>query len=105
VLDFAHMHATSDGAFTSAEMFAGVLQVADGIIEHDAPFHIHFSDIQFANRNETKHISYGVGTLRAEPLGEALARFDRPATVISESPDLASDEAIYAALTAGAAVR
>jgi deoxyribonuclease-4 len=105
VLDFAHMHATSDGAFTSAEMFAGVLQVADGIIERDAPFHIHFSDIQFANRNETKHIPYGEGTLRAEPLGEALARFDRPATVISESPDLASDEAIYAALTAGAAVR
>jgi deoxyribonuclease IV len=105
VLDFAHMHATSDGAFTSAEMFAGVLQVADGIIERDAPFHIHFSDIQFANRNETKHIPYGEGTLRAEPLGEALARFDRPATVISESPDLASDEAIYSALTAGAAVR
>jgi deoxyribonuclease-4 len=105
VLDFAHMHATSDGAFTSAAMFAGVLEVADGIIERDAPFHIHFSDIQFANRNETKHIPYGEGTLRAEPLGEALARFERPATVISESPDLASDDAIYAALTAGAAVR
>jgi deoxyribonuclease IV len=104
VLDFAHMHATSDGAFTSMEMFAGVLEVADGIIEHDAPFHIHFSDIQFANRNETKHIAYGDGTLRAEPLGEALVGFERPATVISESPDLASDEAIYAALTAGAGV-
>jgi deoxyribonuclease IV len=101
VLDFAHMHATSDGAFTKTELFAGVLEVADGIIENDAPFHIHFSDVQFANRNETKHLAYGEGTLRAEPLGEALARFERPATVISESPDLASDEAIHAALTAG----
>ena len=44
-------------------------------------------DIAFANRNETKHLPYGEGTLRAEPLAEALARFDRPATVISESPD------------------
>jgi deoxyribonuclease IV len=105
VLDFAHMHATSDGAFTSTEMFAAVLEAADEITEPSAPFHIHFSDIQFANRNETKHIVYGEGTLRAEPLGEALARFERPATVISESPDLASDEAIHAALTAGAGVR
>jgi deoxyribonuclease IV len=70
VLDFAHMHATS------------------------APFHIHFSDIQYANRNETKHLPYGDGTLRAEPLREALARFDRPATVISEAPDAASTRLI-----------
>jgi deoxyribonuclease-4 len=104
VLDFAHMHATSDGAFTTTEMFAGVLERADEVIEAEAPFHIHFSDIQFANRNETKHLSYGEGTLRAEPLGEALAGFERPATVISESPDLASDEAIYAALAVGASV-
>jgi len=105
VLDFAHMHATSDGAFTSTEMFAGVLEVADTIIDSGAPFHIHFSDIQFANRNETKHLPYGEGTLRAEPLGEALARFERPATVISESPDLESDRAIYAALGASSASR
>jgi deoxyribonuclease-4 len=100
VLDFAHMHATSDGAFTSTEMFHGVLEVADGILEPGAPFHIHFSDIAFANRNETKHLAYGEGTLRAEPLGEALAGFDRPATVISEAPDPESTAAIYAALEA-----
>ena len=58
--------------------------------------HIHFSDIAFANRNETKHLPYGQGTLRAEPLREALERFDRPATVISESPDEASHQALRA---------
>jgi deoxyribonuclease IV len=98
VLDFAHMHATSDGAFTSVEPFAEVLEDADATMEPGAPFHIHFSDVQFANRNETKHLPYGEGTLRAEPLGEALAAFDRPATVISESPDEASHQAIRAAL-------
>jgi deoxyribonuclease-4 len=101
VLDFAHMHATSDGGFTSVEPFVEVLEQADAVIEAGAPFHIHFSDIQFANRNETKHLPYGQGTLRAEPLAEALARFDRPATVISESPDAASTEAIKAILEAG----
>jgi deoxyribonuclease-4 len=100
VLDFAHMHATSDGAFTDVDAFAAPLEAADAVLEPDAPFHVHFSDIAYANRNETKHLPYGEGTLRAEPLGEALARFDRPATVISEAPDEASSQAILAALRA-----
>jgi deoxyribonuclease-4 len=100
VLDFAHMHATSDGAFTSVEPFVEALAAADDVLEDGAPFHIHFSDIQFANRNETKHLPYGEGTLRAEPLRDALAAFERPATVISESPDVASSQAIKAVLGA-----
>jgi len=100
VLDFAHMHATSDGAFTDVEPFVAALEQADAVIEGSAPFHIHFSDIQYANRNETRHLPYGEGTLRVDPLREALARFERPATVISESPDEASTEAIRQALGA-----
>jgi deoxyribonuclease-4 len=99
VLDFAHMHATSDGAYTDVEPFAAALEAADGVLEPKAPFHIHFSDIQFANRNETKHLPYGEGTLRADPLRKALRRFKRPATVISESPDHKSDQAVLAALS------
>ena len=99
VLDFAHLHAVTDGGFTETAAFSDVLERADALMEPDAPFHIHFSDIAFANRNETKHLSYGEGTLRAEPLGEALARFERPATVISESPDEESHQAIGAALS------
>jgi deoxyribonuclease IV len=100
VIDFAHLHAVTDGGFTDVEAFAGVLEAADGILERGAPFHVHFSDIAYANRNETKHLPYGEGTLRAEPLGEALARFERPATVVSESPDEESHQAIRAALVA-----
>jgi len=98
VLDFAHMHATSDGGFTGVEPFAAALESADDVLARDVPFHIHFSDIAFANRNETKHLAYGEGTLRAEPLRDALGRFERPATVISESPDEASSQAIRAIL-------
>jgi deoxyribonuclease-4 len=99
VLDFAHMHATSDGAFVEVTPFRAALELADRVLEPGVPFHIHFSDIAFANRNETKHLPYGEGTLRAEPLRDALARFDRPATVISESPDEESSQAIRAVLT------
>jgi deoxyribonuclease IV len=100
VVDFAHMHATSDGAFLAVEQFVDALRQADAVIAPDAPFHIHFSDIQFANRNETKHLPYGEGTLRAEPLREALAQFERPATVISESPTAESTDQIKEILAA-----
>ena len=98
VLDFAHLHATSDGAFLAAEPFSEALRAVDEVLEPEAPFHIHFSDIAFANRNETKHLPYGEGTLRADPLRDALDAFERPATVISESPDERSSQAIRAVL-------
>src|SRR6478735_2780992 len=94
VLDFAHMHATSDGAYLEASLFTEALEAVDDVLEPGVPFHIHFSDIAYANRNEKHHLPYGEGTLRADPLREALERFERPATVISESPDEASSQAI-----------
>jgi len=100
VIDFAHMHATSDGALTSVEPFIAALSKVDRVLDDAAPFHIHFSDIAYANRNETKHLPYGEGTLRAEPMAEALGRFERPATVISESPNEESSQAIRAILGA-----
>jgi endonuclease IV len=82
-----------------------VLGAVDAVLEPEAPFHVHFSDIAFANRNETRHLSYGEGTLRAEPLRDALARFARPATVISESPDEESTQTIGAVLLGESATR
>jgi endonuclease IV len=105
VPDFAHMHATSDGAYTDVDAFASALEATDEVLEPGAPFLIHFSDIAYANRNETKHLPYGEGTLRAEPLRDALERFERPATVISESPDDASTQTIAAVLTGASAAR
>jgi len=105
VLDFAHMHATSDGAYTDVEMFATALEATDAAMRDGDRFHIHFSDIAYANRNETKHLPYGEGTLRVDGLRDALERFDRPATVISESPDAASTQAIGAVLAAVSSAR
>ena len=64
-----------------------------------------FSDIAFANRNETKHLPYGEGTLRADPLREALnARLvwqRQPRLAIAELGDLAGN--VGAHLLAGLA--
>jgi deoxyribonuclease-4 len=105
VLDFAHMHATSDGAYVDVDAFAAALEATDDAMREGEPFHIHFSDIAYANRNETKHLPYGEGTLRAEPLRDALERFDRPATIISESPDDESTQTISAVLLGASAAR
>jgi deoxyribonuclease-4 len=105
VVDFAHLHAVTDGGFLEVDAFAGVLELADQVQEPGSPFHIHFSDIAYANRNETKHLPYGEGTLRADPLRKALRRFKRPVTVISESPDEASHQAIREALVSSSARR
>jgi deoxyribonuclease-4 len=105
VLDFAHMHATSDGAYIDVDAFASVLEATDDAMRDGEPFHIHFSDIAYANRNETKHLPYGEGTLRAEPLRDALERFERPATVISESPDDESTQTISAVLLGASPAR
>jgi deoxyribonuclease IV len=105
VIDFAHLHAVTDGAFTTTKAFRDVLAEANKLLPRGAPFHIHFSDIAYANRNETKHLPYGEGTLRVEPLGKALTRFARPATVITESPDEASHQAIRSALFSAAGQR
>ena len=105
VLDFAHLHAVTDGGFTETGAFAAILAGADQVTEPGAPFHIHFSDIAYANRNETKHLPYGEGTLRAQPLGEALRKFKRRATVIAESPDEESNQAIRSELYAAVGTR
>ena len=42
-----------------------------------------------------------IHVMGADPLRDALARFERPATVISESPDEESSQAIRAILVGG----
>ena len=80
VVDFAHMHATTDGAFTDVDAFAEALESADAVLERARRSTSISRHIAFANRNETKHLLYGEGTLRADPLRAALDRFERPAT-------------------------
>src|SRR5881392_1116738 len=45
VIDFAHLHAVTDGGFIETATFAAILAGADQVLPPDAPFHIHFSDI------------------------------------------------------------
>jgi bifunctional non-homologous end joining protein LigD len=86
----------SGGGLTSAEAFEAVF----GFLRSEFagwqadPLHTQFSDNEFGDRGEIRHTSYGEGTLRVAPLIQAAQRLGVRMTVISESRDRASHEAI-----------
>ena len=106
VLDFAHMHATSDGAFIDGR---AVRRGARGRRRGDGARRARSTSTSPTSRSRTATRRSTCPTARARcgrsRSREALARFDRPATVISESPDEASSQAIGAAIQAATAAR
>ena len=97
VVDWAHVHAISRGGLVSAEAFAAVL----GFLRENFPgwkidpLHTQFSDVLYGEMGEIRHIPYGDGTLRVEPLMEAVRAAGMRMTVISESRDTRSHDAIH----------
>ena len=97
VVDWAHLHALTQGGLTSKDAFASVLQF---VIEHFPawkvyPLHCQFSDIEYGEAGEIRHIPYGEGTLRVGPLIDAVLEQDMSLVLISEARDEASHDAIW----------
>lgn len=100
VVDWAHVHAISQGGLMSVEAFTAVI---DFLRERfpgwkTDPLHTHFSDILYGEKGEIRHIPYGTGTLRVKPLIRAARAAGMRMTVISESRDDPSHDAIHKAI-------
>jgi bifunctional non-homologous end joining protein LigD len=100
VVDWAHLHAISNGALTTKDAFAGVIAF---LREHFAgwsldPLHAQFTDNEFGAAGEIRHVPYGEGTLRIGPLVEAAYEAGLRMTVISEARETSSHDAIQAEL-------
>ena len=101
VVDWAHVHAISGGGLRSVEAFEAVF----GFLRQRFPgwkidpLHTHFSDVLYGEKGEIRHLPYGEGTLRAAPLVEAARSAGFRMTVISESRDAWSHDAIYQAIS------
>ena len=96
-VDWAHVHAVSQGQLTSVDAFAAVIgflrdQFPGWMLD---PLHTQFSDVEYGEYGEIRHIGYGQGTLKVGPLVEAARDAGMRMTVISESRDAASHDAIY----------
>jgi bifunctional non-homologous end joining protein LigD len=97
VVDWAHIHAMTNGGLTSKEAFASVLVfVLDSfpgwMIQ---PLQVQFSDNQFGDAGEIRHVAYGEGTLRVGPLVEAVEEVGMSMVLISESRDMESHRLIW----------
>ena len=105
VIDWAHVHAKSGGALVDTAAFLAVIEFLRAEFPAWAidPLHTQFTDNQFGPAGEIRHVPYGEGTIRAEPLGAAATEAGLRMIVISEAKDEASHDAILAALRVGEA--
>ena len=97
VVDWAHIHAMTNGGLTSKEAFASVLAfVADSFPGWMiSPLQVQFSDNQFGDAGEIRHVAYGEGTLRVGPLVEAVEEAGMSMVLISEARDMKSHGLIW----------
>jgi DNA ligase D-like protein (predicted polymerase) len=97
VVDWAHVHAMTGGGLTSRDAFKSVLSfvresVPGWMVQ---PLRVQFSDNQFGDSGEIKHIAYGEGTFRAGPLIEAIEDMGMSVVLIGEARDSGSHELIW----------
>jgi len=97
VVDWAHVHAMTGGGLTTKDAFRSVIQfVTDSFPGWMiSPLQTQFSDNQFGDSGEIRHVAYGEGTLRVGPLIEAVTEAGLPMVVISEARDSASHDLIW----------
>jgi bifunctional non-homologous end joining protein LigD len=97
VVDWAHIHAMTNGGLTSKDAFKSVL----GFVRDNfpawmiQPLQVQFSDNQYGDAGEIRHVAYGEGTLRVGPLVEAVEEMDMSMVLISESRDMRSHTLIW----------
>lgn len=97
VVDWAHVHAMTNGGLTSVEAFSSVLAFVEQSFPGwmIQPLQAQFSDNEFGRAGEIRHVPYGDGTLRAGPLIEAVQRSGMSMVLISEARDMDSHGLIW----------
>ncbi|MHB8605588.1 MAG: TIM barrel protein [Thermoplasmatota archaeon] len=89
VLDFAHIHARTNGGLKTKEDFQRVFDETKPLkIKH---FHAYFTGVRYANSNELNHVPIKKGDLDFNPLVECILENDYDITVISNSPIVEHD--------------
>lgn len=97
VIDWAHVHAMTGGGLTSVDAFKSVFAFVEESFPGwmIQPLQVQFSDNEFGESGEIRHVPYGEGTLRVGPLVEAAQSMDVSMTLISEARDSKSHGLIW----------
>ena len=93
VVDFAHLHARSNGKYNTYEEFTSVLEYIEKYLGKTAlrNMHIHISGIDYGEKGEIQHLNLEESDLNYKDLIQALRDFNVKGAVICESPNLEDD--------------
>jgi deoxyribonuclease IV len=95
-VDFAHLHARSNGKYNTKAEFKSVLdEIASGLGEKALnEMHIHLSGINYGAKGEKNHLEMRDSDYNYRELFEVLAEYNVEGVLICESPNL-EDDAIF----------
>lgn len=96
-IDFAHLHARSNGEYNTYEEFCEVLQhVKDELGQKRLDqLHIHLSGIEYGPKGEKHHLIAKESDMNFEELFKALKEYDVGGCLISESPIIEEDALLF----------
>ncbi len=92
-VDFAHLHARSNGAYNTPEEFHDTMAaIEEGLgKEHLRQMHIHVSGIAYGEKGEKNHLPLQESDMKWRELLQTLKEFKARGAVICESPTLEDD--------------
>ena len=99
-VDFAHLHARSNGKYNTYEEFSNVLESIENGLGREAldNMHIHFSGIVYNEKGEKNHIPLQESDFDYEDLAKAWKDYKIKGVAISESPNIEGDALLMKSL-------
>ncbi len=93
VVDFAHIHARTGGAYNTYEEFREILCRIEDVLGREGldNMHIHVSGIDYGDKGEIQHLNLEESDFNYKDLMKVLAEFRVKGVVICESPNLEED--------------
>jgi len=92
-IDFAHLHARSNGKYNTYKEFSGVLEKIEKKLGKKGleNMHMHITGIAYGEKGEKHHLNLKESDLKYKELIKALKDFKVKGVAISESPNLEVD--------------
>ncbi len=92
-VDFAHLHARSDGKLNTYQEFCSVLEKLEKGLGRQAldNMHIHMSGIEYSEKGERNHLVLKESDMNYKELMKALRDYNCKGCIINESPNLEED--------------
>ena len=92
-VDFAHLHARSNGKFNTYKEFSEVLEKLEKGLGKEAldNMHVHMSGIEYTEKGERKHLFLKDSDMNYKELMKAFKDYKCKGCIINESPNLEED--------------